>query len=94
MTATTDTTVGIDTRQAAVERARTLVGDDATLEQTFRVAEWLLTGAFPIDPDRIEKAARSLASSQGQSWDALNSPQRNTLRGDALRAITAYLRAA
>lgn len=84
-------TAAADARLDALARARQLLGEDAPLDEAMRIAEWLLTGSMPINPERLENAARMLAESNGHNWTRLSQADADRRRGQALRTVIAYL---
>lgn len=55
--------------------------------EAMRIAEWMVTGSVLLDPARVDRAARELAS----QLDGLNSPKANAqMRGYVQRVLVAY----
>lgn len=92
MTSSIDTEIAtIEQRLAALTKVRE-VFPDADADKLMAIVEWTLTGAMPLDPAALERAAKRLAAADGTDWTAHNTVP-NRYRGMAATTITAYFTA-
>ncbi|GAA4828542.1 hypothetical protein [Saccharopolyspora rosea] len=75
-------------RIATLTRVLELLPELST-DEALRVAEWAETGSSPLDPARLDAAARELASGLGEHF--ADRAVANRMRGLAGQVITAYL---
>ena len=86
----------VEDRLNAYQQASTLL-PDATEMDVARFAEWLLTGALALTPERVQAAARELAShdrntlNKPVNYDNLGPDGRAEYEGRAARVVVAYL---